>query len=326
MARASDEEVGEMKDLRAEAIAPATSANLGAGFDVFGVALDTLFDSVQVEAVERSDIKISIEGVGSEMIPEEPHRNTAGVVATALLGLSGRKCGLNIRINKGIKPGSGLGSSAASAAAAALAVNEVLDLNLSKKELIKTAAQGEIASAGAPHADNVSPAVLGFFTIIKSYNPLEVIQLPSPENVEFVVAIPEMVKSTAQMRSILPKQVALSDLVRNVGNATAFVAGIALNDVTLMGKGMEDSVVEPVRTPLLTGVTDVKRSALEAGAAGVALSGAGPSVLALLNREENKAEGVAKAMKSAFERHGVKCQTIRTKPGPGARIMRRQER
>ena len=311
--------------LGVEAIAPATSANLGAGFDVFGVALDALSDSVYVEAVKGNNIEISVEGVGAESIPVEPHRNTAGVVATTLLGLSDKKCGLTLRINKGVKPGSGLGSSAASAAAAALAVNEVLGLNLSKSELIKVAARGEIASAGAPHADNVSPAILGFFTIIKSYDPLEVIQLPSPKNVEFVIAIPEMTKSTAQMRAILPKQVNLSDLIHNMGNAAAFIAGIALNDVTLMGKAMEDAIVEPVRAPLIPGVIEVKKSALEAGAAGVAMSGAGPSVLALLNREENKAEDVAKAMKAAFERHGLKSQTIRTKPGPGARIVGREE-
>jgi len=315
-----------MKTVGVEAIAPATSANLGAGFDVLGVALDALFDSVYVEVVKGDDIEISVEGVGAELIPVEPHRNTAGVVAKELLGLSDKKCGVTIRINKGIRPGSGLGSSAASAAATALAINEALELNLSKNELIKYAAQGEIASAGTPHADNVSPALLGYFTIVASYNPLDVIQLPSPKNAEFVIAIPEVAKgSTALMRSVLPKQVSLSDLVHNVGHATTFIAGIALNDVDLMGKGMADAVVEPARTRLIPGMAEVKKGALETGAAGVAISGAGPSVLALVNAEKGVSENVAKAMRDAFEKQGIKSQTVHAKPGPGARIVRREE-
>jgi homoserine kinase len=315
-----------MKTLRVEAVAPATSANLGSGFDVFGVALDALFDSVSVEVTQSKDIEISVEGVGAESVPVMPDKNTAGIVAKALLDLSSKKCGFTIKIKKGIKLGSGLGSSAASAAAAALAINDALGLSLSKMELIKYAAQGEIASAGAPHADNVSPAILGFFTVISSYNPLEVIPLSSPKNIEFVIAIPEILKkNTAMARSVLPKEVKLSDLVHNVGRAATFVAGIALNDVELMGKGMEDSIVEPARAHLIPGMTDVKKNALEAGAAGAAISGAGPSILAMVNAKKKNAENVAKAMKEAFEKHGIKSQTIHAKPGPGARIVRREE-
>jgi homoserine kinase len=315
-----------MKTLEVEAVAPATSANLGAGFDVFGVALDSLFDSVRIEIAEGNDIKISVNGVGAELIPVEPQRNTAGVVAQALLKISKKRCGLNMQIRKGIKPGTGLGSSAASAAAAALAINEALELGLSKMELIKFAAQGEIASGGAPHADNVSPAILGFFTIVKSYNPLEVIQMPPPKNLEFVIATPEVAKgSTALMRSILPKHVKLSDFIHNVGHAAAFIAGIALNDVNLMGKSMADVIVEPARAKLIPGMADVRKSAVEAGASGVSISGAGPSILALVKSEKDKVESVAKAMREAFEKHGIKSQILHAKPGPGARIVRREE-
>jgi len=308
-----------------EAIAPATSANLGAGFDVFSVALDALFDSVHVEVVEGKGIQISVEGVGAELVPVEPDKNTAGIVAKTLLDLSKKECGLSIEIKKGIRPGSGLGSSAASAAATALAINEALNLNLSRRELIKFAAQGEIASAGAPHADNVSSALLGFFTVIKSYDPLEVIQLPSPKNVEFVIAIPDMTIHTSLARSVLPKRVKISDLIYNVGHAAAFITGIALNDIDLMGKSMMDSIIEPARAHLIPGLAEVKKSAIEAGAAGVTISGAGPSIIALVNAEKKKTGDVEKAMRNAFERQGINSQTICAKPGPGARTVRREQ-
>jgi len=314
-----------MKVHSVEAVAPATSANLGSGFDVFGVALDALHDSVHVELTEKQSIEINNEGIGSELIPTDPERNTAGIVAKALLRLSNRKGGLKIMIKKGIKPGSGLGSSAASAAAATLATSEVLGLNLSKMEMIKYAAQGEIASAGAAHADNVSPAILGFFTIVKSYHPLEVINLPLPKNVGFAIVLPETQKlSTSLARSVLPKKVDLSDLVHNVGHAATLIAGIMLNDVNLMGKGMSDAVVEPARAHLIPGLDHVKKNAIESGAAGVAISGAGPSVLALVNTEERRISDVAEAMKEAFGEQGIRSQTICAKPGPGARIVGRK--
>jgi len=313
-----------MRDLIVEAVAPATSANLGAGFDVFGVALDGPHDSVRVEKLETEQIEISIEGIGADFIPREPQRNTAGIVASALLSQSKEKGGLKIRITKGIKPGSGLGSSAASAAAAALAVSELLELRFTKTQLIEIAAQGETASAGVAHADNVAPAILGFFTIIQSYNPLEATSLPSPRNVVFVLAIPEYSKSTATMRAVLPKQVSLSDLVHNVGHAASFIAGIALGDVALMGRGMADSIVEPVRAGLLPGVKEVKKEAIEAGAAGVALSGAGPSVLALVDSEKGNAESIAKAMRNGFASLDIGSQAIIVRPGPGAKIVRRR--
>lgn len=307
-----------------EAVAPATSANLGAGFDVFSMALKELQDRVSVKVVKEEGVTIRIEGVGAESIPLEPQKNTAGIVAENLLELSKRRLGLSLKIEKGIKPGSGLGSSAASAAAATVAVNELLDLKLSKEEMVRNAAQGEIASAEAAHADNVSAAILGFFTIIRSYDPLEVIQLPVPSDLEVVVALPEIEMDTAQARSVLPKKVKLSDLVHNVGNAAAFVAGISLKDVNLMGRSLEDSIIEPARSHLIPGLSEVKKGASQAGALGVAISGAGPSVIALADARKEKAKKIAREMKDAFRRRGIKCQTICTKPGPGAKIVRRQ--
>jgi len=308
-----------------EALAPATSANLGAGFDVFGVALDTLYDKVSIEIVKGDKVELYVEGKWASSIPTDLDRNTAGVVAKNLLSSFNRRCGLVIRIQKGIKPGSGLGSSAASAAATALALNEALGLGLSRTELIEYAALGEAASAGVPHADNVSPAILGFFTIVISNNPIEVIQLPPPDNVKFVIAIPELTLKTSLARSVIPKQVRLSDAVHNIAYASAFIAGIALKDITLMGRAMKDLIAEPYRAPLIPGLNDVRNNAIEAGAVGVAISGAGPSILALIDSEKGVEAKVAKAMKEGFEKNGVESEVIIAKPGPGAKIVRMEE-
>jgi len=308
-----------------EAVAPATSANLGSGFDVFSVALDVFHDSVYVEMIEKNRVEISVEGLGAASIPVAPEQNTAGIVAKALLENSKSHCGIRMKIRKGVRPGSGLGSSAASAAAAAVAINELLNLGLSKLELIGFAAKGEVASAGAAHADNASSAILGGFTIVRSYQPFDVISLSLPENVGFAVAIPDIHFSTGLARSVLPKKVDLSNMTYNIGHAATIVAGIALNDINMIGKGMSDSVIEPARARLIRGLSEVKRKALEAGAVGVAISGAGPSVLALVNIDEGSSANIAEAMRRAFEGHNVKCEAVCAKPGPGARLVRKVE-
>lgn len=307
-----------------EAIAPATSANLGAGFDVFGVALDALFDRVIVERTNDETIKIEIHGEGSEEIPVKPEMNTAGVVALEMLRKSGGKHGLTIRVYKGIRPGSGLGSSAASAAATAIAMNDLLGLNLTPTQLIELAAIGETASAGSPHADNVSAAILGDFTMIVSREPLEVLRLRLPKNAEFAIVLPEIKVDTKMARSVLPRQVDLSSMVYNVGRAAAFVAGIALNSIEVMGKGMMDTVIEPARAHLIPGLSHVKESALKSGAAGVAISGAGPSIIALVDSDRVSAREVALAMRDAFEDVGIKSRPLCARPGPGARVIRRR--
>jgi homoserine kinase len=308
-----------------EAAAPATSANLGAGFDVFGVALNALSDRVSVErTLDEGVIEISVEGEGADDVPREPEKNTAGIVARELLKVSGEKCGLRIKVSKGIRPGSGLGSSAASAAAVAVAINDLLGLNLSPIQLIEFAALGEIASAGSPHADNVSAAILGDFIVITSREPLDVLRLKLPANVEFAIVLPEIKVDTSLARAVLPKRVDLSSMVHNVGRAATFIAGIALNSVEIMGKGMIDIVVEPARAHLIPGLSHVKERALKSGAAGVTISGAGPSIIALVNSERTRAEEVALAMKDAFEEVGIKSRPICAKPGIGARIVRRE--
>ncbi|MEM2836076.1 MAG: homoserine kinase [Candidatus Bathyarchaeia archaeon] len=307
-----------------EAVAPATSANLGAGFDVFGVALNALFDKVTVEKINDEAIKIEVYGEGSREIPVEPEKNTAGIVAMEMLKRARERCGLMIRVYKGIRPGSGLGSSAASAAATAVAINDLLGLNLTPIQLIETAAMGEVASAGSPHADNVSAAILGDFTLIVSREPLEVLKLKLPPNAEFAIVIPEIKVDTRLARSVLPKQVSLSSMVYNIGRAAAFIAGIALNSIEVMGKGMMDAIIEPARAHLIPGLSHVKEAALKAGAAGVAISGAGPSVIALVDSEKVNANEVALVMRDAFKEVGVKSKPLCAKPGCGAQVIGRE--
>jgi len=310
-----------------EAMAPASSANLGAGFDVFGVALDALFDKVSVDIVKvDKSVQLFVSGKGSEFIPTKPEKNTAGIVAEALLKASGKNCGLIINIEKGVRAGSGLGSSGASAAASALAINEALGLGLTNKELIKFAALGEIAAAGVPHADNVSASIMGFFTAVISHEPFEVLQLSMPGNAKFVIATPEIILETRKARSVLPKHIKLSDAVHNVARASAFVAGVLTNNLNLMGMGMDDIIAEPYRAGLIPGFFDVKKRALEAGAVGVAISGSGPSVLALVDSSKNVENKVAEAMKEGFEVNGIRCEVVIAKSGPGARIVRREEK
>lgn len=307
-----------------ETIAPATSANLGAGFDVFGVALDTLSDRVIVERRKDDIIKIEVYGEGSSEIPLEPEKNTAGLVALEMLKRAGEKSGLSIKIYKGIKPGSGLGSSAASAAATAVAMNDLLGLNLTPTQLIEVAAIGEIASAGSPHADNVSAAIMGGFILIVSRDPLEVIKMNLPRNAEFAIVLPEIKVDTRIARLVLPKQVDLTNMVHNIGRAATFIAGIALNSVEIMGKGMIDAVIEPARAHLIPGLNHVKEAALKAGAAGVAISGAGPSIIALVDSSRRDVREVALAMKDAFMEIGIRSRPLCARPGEGARIIRRE--
>jgi homoserine kinase len=308
--------------LAVEAVAPATSANLGAGFDVFGVALTSPRDRVYVEKMDSERIEISVEGEGSDLIPTKPDLNTAGIVARELLATTGRNVGLHIDIRKGVGPGSGLGSSAASSSACALALNVLLQARLSTKELIEYAALGEMASAGTPHADNVAAAILGGFTVVVSRRPLDVVSLRMPPHVGFAIVLPDITYTTKEARTVIPRRVCLSKFVQNLGRAAAFVAGIASEDISLMGRGMMDVVVEPERERLIPGLNDVRKAGLRAGAAGVAISGSGPSVIALVDKSKVDGMQVAKAMRDAFETAGVRARYMCSEPGPGGRVTK----
>jgi homoserine kinase len=305
-----------------EAVAPASSANLGAGFDVFGVALDHPKDILRAEVTSVKGLRITTSGEGSHQVPLVPERNTAGIVALELLKASKREVGLSLKIRKGIRPGSGMGSSAASAAACATAVNELLGLGLSETDRVKYAALGERASAGVAHYDNVAASIFGGFVLISSDEPLEVLRLPSCD-VEFAIVLPDVSYTTSQARAVLPRRVDIGDMVYNVSKASAFVAGLAKGDVGLMGRSMTDSVVEAARESLIPGLRRVKRAALAAGAAGATISGSGPAVLAIVDPAKAMPREISKAMKEVFDDMAIGCRAFSCKPGGGARVTAR---
>ena len=305
--------------------APCTTANLGPGFDVFALALDAFHDTLQIQTSPERGVELEIAGPDSVNVPEDPGLNSAGLVARELLSRHKVDVGVKVRVEKGIPVGKGLGSSAASAAATAVGLNHTLGLGLTENEVVELAAQGEVASAEAPHADNVAAAVLGGFTFVQSYSPLSVVGFDPPARLEIAIAIPEVItprKKTERARAILPDRVPLARIADNVGAAASIVAGILSENISLIGKGMVDAIVEPARAQLVPRYNEVRQAALRAGATGVAISGAGPSMIAIVDSATTSATSVAEAMKEIFESAGVRCRAVASKTACGATILK----
>lgn len=304
-----------MKSVTARA--PSSTANLGPGFDVFGLALDAYYDEVQLT---KEGSKIIIES--SSSVPLEPEKNSAGLVIKEMTKKFKIKPGLRVRIKKGVPAGFGMGSSAASAAAAAIAFDALFGLDLDKNTLVEFAGMGERASAGSIHYDNVSASVLGGFVIVRT-GPLDVIRIDPPKDLVLCVAIPKIVvpkKKTKVSRGVLPQQVKLSDYVKNLSNASAITAGFVKKDVNLIGNSIKDIIVEPARKHLIPGFDKVKENALRAGAMGVTISGAGPSIISFTSKSADH-EKICKAMERGFASSNTKCTTVICRPSKGAFIL-----
>lgn len=284
---------------------PATSANLGSGYDVFGAALGHPADIVRVREAEQTTI--SMQGTGSEFIPEDPKKNTAGAVAEAL------DAPAHISIDKGVRPASGLGSSAASAAATAVALNELYDLGLSSRDLIPYAAQGEALVSGEAHVDNVAPAILGGFTIAT-----EEVVSQVDATIPLVTCLPDVVVSTRDARDVVPSEASMTDIVDTVGRAATLTVGMMRDDPVLVGQGMEDLIVTPERAALIPGYQDVRQAALEAGATGVTVSGAGPALIAASRGRDQRR--IASAMLEAFAENDIEARAYQTAIGTGATV------
>jgi homoserine kinase len=291
--------------------APATVANVGSAFDVLGFALEAPGDTVTARRTDSGDITVTRITGDDGRLPLEAEKNTAGVSIEALRRHlisrdPGRyqSVGFELELRKGLPIGSGLGSSSASTVAAVVAANEILGSPLTRVELLPFAMEGERIACGAAHADNVAPCLLGGFALIRSYDPLDVISLPSPASVWVAVVSPHLELKTFDARRVLRRSVSLEAAVAQWGNVAALVAGIYQNDVALMGRSLEDRIIEPERAELVPGYLAAKAAALQAGAAGCSLSGSGPSLFALCASEE-LAGAVAATIVTSFGALGI---------------------
>ena len=299
--------------------APSSTANLGPGFDVFGLAVDAFFDEITLTK-KKSGISIITE----DDIPTNPDNNTAGLVVKNMIKKFKIKDGMEIRIKKGVPAGFGMGSSAASAAATVIAFDKMYGLKLDENTLVEFAGYGEKASAGSIHYDNVAASVLGGFVIVRT-NPLSVIKIEPSMNLRMCIAVPKLEvpkKKTKVSRGVLPKNVSLIDSIANLSNAAAIVAGFMKKDPELIGDSIKDVIVEPARQHMIPGFAKVKENALKAGALGVTISGAGPSVIAF-SKSSADLKKISLAMSRGFASANTECQTVICKPSKGAVVIKK---
>ena len=280
----------------------ATIANVSCGFDVLGLALDNVGDEMVIRKVANKGVTIT-KIVGQDL-PLETHKNVAGVAALALLAKVDTEFGFEIEIFKNIKPGSGIGSSAASSAGAVFGINELLGRPFSNHDLIEFAMQGERLASGVAHADNVAPALLGGFTLVKSTEPLEVLKIHTPSELYATVIHPQIEVKTSDAREILRSSVPLKTAIKQWGNVGALISGLYTEDYELIGRSLEDHIVEPIRSILIPAYNSVKEESLKAGALGAGISGSGPSIFALSKGLET-ATKVGEAMKKVYEKVGI---------------------
>ena len=282
--------------------APATVANLVCGFDVLGLCLAEPYDIMKVRLLDKR--QVIIRTTDDYPLPADPAMNTAGAPLLEMLAVLNQDLGFEVVITKQIKPGSGIGSSAASAAGAVVAANELLGNIFSKEELVRFAMFGEKVASGVKHADNIAPCIYGGVTLIRSIFPLDIIPISSPAL--FVTVLhPQIEVRTSDAREILRKEVLLKDAIRQWGNIGGLVAGLMKGDYDLIGRSLEDVIIEPVRSILIPGFDLIKSECKAAGAIGGGISGSGPSIF-MLSKDEPTAKKVAGVMKTVYDRIGVK--------------------
>jgi homoserine kinase len=294
--------------------APATVANVACGFDVLGFALEYPGDELSIRKTDSESLVI-LKIEGAEDLPTDPKKNVVGVAIQTLLNELGSKQGLEISIKKGVKPGSGIGSSAASSAGAVVAVNKILNAGFSNLDLVRFAMEGERLASGTAHADNVAPAIFGGFTLVRSYNPLDIIKLNTPDQLYCTVIHPQIEVKTSDARSVLRINLTLKKAIVQWGNVGGLVAGLFLEDYPLIGRSLEDVIVEPIRSVLIPGFDTVKEAAIQAGALGCSISGSGPSIFAL-SQGIKMAENVKVAMSEVYNSIGIEYIMYISKVSP----------
>jgi len=279
--------------------APATVANVACGFDVLGFAVESPGDEVILRLKDKPGITISKITGDDGRLSLAPDKNTVGVSIQQFLNHLKIGKGIDIELTKKMPLGSGLGSSAASAVAGVFAANQLLGMPMTQQDLLPFAMEGERIACGSAHADNVAPSLLGGFVLIRSYDPLDVTKIAIPAKLYCTIVHPHVEVQTRDARDILKKQILLKDAITQWGNVAGLIAGLMMPDYDLIGRSMQDVIVEPIRSILIPGFAEVKKSALDAGALGCGISGSGPSIFAL-SREKGVADYVGDCMSRAF--------------------------
>lgn len=300
--------------------APGGIGNFGPGLDILGVAVEGLAD--RVWAVRDPDTEgVRIDRPGHPDLPKDPLRHAAGIAAMEVLRICGReRTGISLRLEKGLPLSGGQGGSAASAVAAAVAVDALLGKTLTTKELIGAALAAESRLSGH-HADNVIPALVGGIVLIRSLEEMDFVKLPVPASLRLVLVHPAYRVNTQDARRALPEWIDRSTTTHQMAQVGAIVHALATGDLELLGRAMDDRLAEPTRTALLPGFVDARRAAMAAGALGCSISGAGPSVFAIVH-DEKTGEDVAAAMVAAYGRRNVKADGRVTRVDEeGARLL-----
>lgn len=281
---------------------PATIANVSCGFDVLGLALEAVGDEMVVRKTAEKGIRIT-KIIGQDL-PLETEKNVAGVAGLALLEKYEHSGGFEIEIHKKIKPGSGIGSSAASSAGAVWAINKLLGDPFSKSDLVTFAMQGEKLASSVAHADNVAPALFGGFTLVRSYEPLDIVPIEAPKELFATVIHPQIEIKTSDSRKILKTNISLQQGIRQWGNLGGLISGLFMEDYDLIGRSLEDHIIEPIRSILIPEFDTLKNEIKKAGALGSGISGSGPSIFALSKGRET-AEKVAVTMNDIYQKTGI---------------------
>lgn len=306
------------RENKTSAFAPATVANLACGFDVIGLALETIGDTVTLRISDKPGIVIkSITGDGGKL-PKEPEKNTATIAIREFMEELGTEYGLEVDIQKGIPLASGLGSSAASAAAAIFACNELFGSPFTKEELLPFALESEKQMTGAAHADNIAPSLFGGVALIRDR---EIMSLPYPEDLIIIVAHPHFELNTKESRKALPEAISLEKAIKQWSHLASLTLGFCMQNTPLIGRSLKDHVIEEFRGPLIPGFGAVKNAALDAGALGCSISGAGPSLFALSDSLP-AARTIGESMKKAFKKEGADADIICSKINPaGSKLL-----
>ena len=301
--------------------APATVANMVCGFDILGFAVCDPYDEMEMRLVPLAENApaITIINIDEYNLPTDPEKNVAGAALLALIEESPKQWGFEVKINKLIKPASGVGSSAASSAGAVVGANYLLGNIFTKDDLVRFAMNGEKVASGVKHADNIAPCIHGGVTLVRSIFPLEVITLPSPE-LYVTIVHPQIEVRTSDARSILRQQVLLKDAIKQWGNIAGLVAGLMKSDYDLIGRSLEDVIIEPVRSILIPGFDELKKQSKEAGALGGGISGSGPSIF-MLSKTKEIALAVQSRMNTLYDSIGLPHHTyVTTINGAGVEI------